>query len=160
MTTTTKPLVNLAILDTALLAVACLVPAASHLLAVPLYMLNPMLAVLLVGMLIGRDWRNSLVLALLLPLVSYLVVGMPTAPKMLCMMAEMVTLVSLFTVLVKRWAVLPAVLAAVMAGKVVYYLLKMVVMAPVMIISTDWKVQVAVVLLWGGVFALLYKREK
>lgn len=160
MTTTTKPLVNLAILDTALLAVACLVPAASHLLAVPLYMLNPMLAVLLVGMLIGRDWRNSLVLALLLPLVSFLVVGMPTAPKMLCMMAEMVTLVSLFTVLVKRWAVLPAVLAAVMAGKVVYYLLKMVVMAPVMIISTDWKVQVAAVLLWGGIFALLYKREK
>jgi hypothetical protein len=29
-----------------------------------------------------------------------------------------------------------------------------------MIISTDWKVQVAAVLLWGGIFALLYKREK
>ncbi len=160
MTVKSQTIVRLTAIDAVLLTLACLVPAASHLLAVPLYMLNPMLAVLLVGMLVGHDWRNSLVLALLLPLVSFLVVGMPTAPKMLCMMAEMVTLVSLFTVFVKRWAVLPAVLAAVMVGKVVYYLLKMVVMAPVMIISTDWKVQVAAVLLWGGIFALLYKREK
>lgn len=160
MTTTTKPIVNLAILDVALLAVMCLVPAASHLLALPLYMLNPMLAVLLAGMLIGRDWRNSLVLAVLLPLVSFLVAGMPTAPKMLCMMAEMVAVAGLFTVLAKRWATLPAVLVAILAGKVVYYGLKMVVMAPVMIIGTDWKVQVAAVLLWGGLFALLYKREK
>ena len=75
-------LVRLVATDAAMLALACLIPAASHLLAVPLYRLNPMLALLLAGMLLGKDWRNGLLLAVLLPSVSCLVTGMPAAPKM------------------------------------------------------------------------------
>ena len=78
----TKGVARYVILDVAVVAVACLIPTVSHLTALPLYMLNPMLALLLAGMLLGRDWRNALVLAVLMPLVSCLVVGMPTAPKM------------------------------------------------------------------------------
>lgn len=156
----TRAIGRYAIMDAALIAAACLIPAVSHLTALPLYMLNPMLALLLVGMLLGKDWRNALVLAVLMPAVSCLVVGMPTAAKMLCMMAELATVAGLFHLLSRRWAVLPAVLVSVMAAKVVYYALKAVVIAPAVLIGTAWWMQLGAVVLWGGLFAALYKRMK
>ena len=53
MTLKSNCIVQLTALDAVLLTLACLIPAASHVLAVPLYMLNPMLALLLVGVLLG-----------------------------------------------------------------------------------------------------------
>ena len=114
--TKTNSIVKFAVLDTVLVALACLVPAASHLFAVPLYMANPMLALLLAGMLIGKDWRNALVLAVLMPLVSCVLTGMPAAGKMVCMMAELATVATLFGWLSRRWQVLPAVLSGGACG--------------------------------------------
>ena len=148
------------VLDVAVVAVACLIPAVSHLTAVPLDRLNQMLALLLAGMLVGRDWRNGLVLAVLMPAVSCVVVGMPMAGKMVCMVAELATVAGLFHLLSRRWAVLPSVLVAALAGKVVYYALKAVVIAPAVLIGTAWWMQLGAVVLWGGLFALLYKRLK
>ncbi len=156
----TRAIGRYAIMDAALIAAACLIPAVSHLTALPLYMLNPMLALVLAGMLLGKDWRNALVLAVLMPAVSCLVVGMPTAAKMVCMMAELATVAGLFHLLSRRWAVLPAVLVSVMAAKVVYYALKAVVIAPAVLIGTAWWMQLGAVVLWGGLFAALYKRMK
>jgi len=158
--TKTNSIVKFAVLDTVLVALACLVPAASHLFAVPLYMANPMLALLLAGMLIGKDWRNALVLAVLMPLVSCVLTGMPAAGKMVCMMAELATVATLFGWLSRRWQVLPAVLVSVLAAKVVYYALKAVVVAPVVLVGTEWWMQLAAVLLWGGLFAMLYRKFK
>ena len=160
MTLKSQSIVRFAAFDAALLALACLIPAASHLLAVPLYKLNPMLALLLAGMLVGKDWRNTLVLAVLMPLVSGLVTGMPAAPKMVCMMAELATVASLFAVLSRRWAVLPAVLTAIVAGKMVYYAMKALVIAPAVLVGTEWWMQLGTVLVWGGLFALLYRRDR
>lgn len=151
---------RLALTDMALLGVACLVPSVSHLLALPLYMLNPMLALLLVGLLIGRDWRNAMVLAVLMPLVSCLVTGMPAAPKMVCMMAELATVATMFGWLQRKWAVFPAVLTAVLAGKAVYYALKVVVIAPAVLVGTAWWMQLGAVVLWCGLFTLIYKRDR
>ena len=158
MTNKTRTLGRVAALDAVLLTVACLVPAASHLLAVPLYMLNPMLALLLAALLLGRDWRNGLAMAVLLPAVSCLLTGMPTVPKMLCMMAELATVAALFSWLKSKWSVLPAVLVAIVSGKVVYYGLKAAVLAPAVLIGTAWWMQLGAVIVWGGLFALLYKR--
>ena len=162
MNNSTKQLswAGFALLDGVLVAMACLIPAASHMVALPLYMLNPMLALLLAGMLIGRDWRNSLVLAVLMPLVSCLLTGMPAADKMVCMMAELATVAGMYAWLQRHWAVLPAVLMSIVAAKVVYYALKAVVVAPAMLVGTDWKVQLGAVLLWGGLFAVLRKWAK
>ena len=160
MTPKTQTLTRLVPLDAALITAACLIPAASHLFALPIYMLNPMLALLLVAMLVGRDWRNALVMAVLIPAVSCLLTGMPVAAKMVCMMAELATVAALFTWLKKRWAVLPAVLTAIVAGKLVYYGLKAIVIAPAVLIGTSWSVQLLAVLLWGGLFALIYNKLK
>ncbi len=183
----TKGVARYIVLDVAVVTVACLIPAMSHVTALPLYMLNPMLALLLVGMLfggrlyssttalrqsalpyVGEEPRgggqsgmwNALVLAVLMPLVSCLVVGMPTVGKMVCMVAELATVAGLFQLLSRRWAVLPSVLVAVLAAKVVYYALKAVIIGPDVLIGTAWWMQLGAVLLWGGLFALLYKREK
>lgn len=160
MTLKSQSIVRFAAFDAVLLTLACLIPTASHLLAVPLYKLNPMLALLLAGMLLGRDWRNALVLAVLMPVVSCVVVGMPAAPKMVCMVAELATVAGLFTVLSRRWAVLPAMLTAIVAGKVVYYALKAAVLAPAVLVGTEWWMQLGAVIVWGGLFALLYRRDK
>lgn len=160
MTTTVRKVTTLAGLDAVLLAAACLIPAASHVLAFPLYMLNPMLALLLVGILMGRDWRNALALAVLMPLVSSLVVGMPAAPKMVCMMAELAVVAGVFSLLARRWSALPAVLVAVLGGKLVYYALKVLILAPATLVGTEWWIQLGAVLVWGGLFAIIYNRKK
>lgn len=158
MNTTVRPLTRTIALDAVLLTAACLIPAASHLLAFPLYMLNPMLALLLAAILMGRDWRNALLMAVLLPAVACLLTGMPAAPKMFCMMAELATVATLFGWLQRKWAVLPAVLTAIVAGKAVYYALKALVLAPAVLVGTQWTVQLLAVMLWAGVFTLLYKK--
>lgn len=159
MTYKTQTVGRLVALDAVLLTLACLVPAASHLLALPLYMLNPMLALLLAAILVGRDWRNALLVAVLLPLVSSLLTGMPAAPKMVCMMAELATVAGLFHVLSRRWGMVPAVLTAIVAGKAMYYLLKAVIIAPAVLVGTAWWMQLGAVIVWGGLFALLYKKR-
>jgi len=123
-------------------------------------MLNPMLVLLLAGVLLHRDWRHALVLAVLLPVVSCLVVGMPTAAKAVCMVAELATVAVMFGWLQRKWVVWPAVMTAIVAGKVVYYLLKAVVLAPAVLVGTEWWIQLGTVVLWGGLFALLYKKFK
>jgi len=158
MNTKVQTVTRTVLLDAALLTMACLIPAASHLTALPLYVLNPMLALLLTAMLVSRDWRNALLMAVLLPAVSCMLAGMPTAPKMVCMMAELATVAALFGWLQRKWAVLPAVAVAIVAGKVVYYALKALILAPAVLVGTEWTVQLMAVMLWGGLFALVYRK--
>ena len=156
-----RTLIPYAVADAALIAAACLIPALSHAAALPLYKLNPMLALLLAGMAVGKaDWRNGLLLAVAMPLVSCLVAGMPTAGKMVCMVAELATVAGLFGVLQKHWKTLPAVLVAAVAGKGVYYALKALIVAPAVLVGTNWLLQAAVLLLWCGLFAMLCKKAK
>ena len=148
--------------DVALVGAACLIPAVSHLTAAPLYMLNPMLALLLAGVCVGRraGWQlaNGLLLALLMPVASSLLVGMPVAVKVPCMVAELAVVVGGFAFLSRRLAVLPAVLLAALAGKGVYYGLKALLLPSAVLVGTDWTVQLLALLLWGGLFAMLYRK--
>ena len=158
MTTTTQSLTRTAILNVTILTIACLIPAASHLLAMPLYVLNPMLALLMASILIVRDGRNALLMAVLLPSVSFIFTGMPSALKMICMITELATVATLFDWLKRRWAVLPAMLISVIAAKVVYYALKALIIAPAVLVSTQWTIQLLTILLWTGIFSILYKK--
>ena len=153
----TMTLWQLALMDAVLLTAACLVPAASHLVQARVYLLNPMMALLLAGMLLGRDQRNALLLALLMPVASCMLVGMPVAAKAMCMAAQFATVVAMFGWLQRRWAVLPAVLVAIVAGTVVYYVLKL--MLTCVLFSPDSAFMAACSLFWGLAFALLWKRK-
>lgn len=144
------------VVDALLLTTACLVPTLSHLFAFPLYHLNPMLLVLLAGMLLVPDKRNALLLALLLPLVSMMAVGMPTPLKALCMMAEL----SAVVLISGRFSVQGFVpmLLAIIGGKIVYYLLKALLLAPAVLVSTPVLTQLIVAVAAAMLFALLSRK--
>ena len=149
---------RIAAVDALLIAVACLVPTLSHVLALPLYYLNPMLLVLLAGMLLVRDRRNAYLLAVLLPVVSMLAVGMPTPLKAVCMVAEYATVVFV-SGLLQGWnkrfvGTLGAMLVAMLAGKAVYYLLKALILAPAVLVSTPVTVQLLVVVAAAVLYAV------
>ena len=72
------------------------VPALSHLTSLPLYLLDPMRLAVLGVLLITRDWKNTLALAVLLPLFSTLVSGHPLFPKCVLISVELATNVLLF----------------------------------------------------------------
>lgn len=152
----TSKLARLLAVDAALLTAACLVPALSHLTALPLYHLNPMLLFLLGGMLLVQDRRNALLLAVLLPLVSMLAVGMPTPLKALCMMAEL----SAVVLINGRFSVqgFGSMLLAIIGGKVVYYLLKALLLAPAVLVSTPVLTQLIVAVAAAMLFALLSRK--
>ena len=149
---------RIAAIDVLLLTLACLVPTVSHLLAWPLYYLNPMLLVLLAGMLLVRDRRNAYLLAILLPLCSMLTTGMPVPLKAACMIPEMLTVVALFQILERKMPVFVALLFAIVLGKVVFYGMKAMLIAPAVLVETDIWLQLGIIVLYTIAFALLKKR--
>ena len=164
-----------ALIDTALVGAACLIPTLSHLTALPLYHLNPMMLVLLGGMVAVRDRRNALLLAVLLPAVSMLAVGMPAPAKALCMAAEMLTLVSVATLTERsldnrtspslpRWMQFAigtgSMLGAMLCGKVVYYGLKSLLLPSAALVGTPLLTQALVMVAAAGLYALLLNRKR
>ena len=173
---------QIALIDAAVLGIACLIPTLSHLTALPLYRLNPMMLVLLGGMAAVRDpesgttlSRNALLLAVLLPVVSMLAVGMPAPAKALCMVAEMITFVSVATMMERAWhrtahgrdtawhrfaAVTGMTLGAMLCGKIVYYGLKALLLPSVALIGTPLLTQAVVMVAAAGLYALLLTRKR
>jgi len=153
---------HVVLVDFVLLVAACCVPTLSHLLAVPLYQLSPMLLILLAGMLLVRDHRNAYILAVLLPWVSMLAVGMPTMPKAFCMTAEFVVVVfvaSKLLPLAKRFVgSLGVMVSAILCGKMVYYLLKALIIAPAVLVTTPIYIQALSVLGAALLFAAFNRR--
>lgn len=143
------------IVDAAILAIICLVPTLSHLFSVPIYKLNPMTLCLLAGMLLVNDRRNAFLLALVLPLVSMLISGMPTPLKCVCMVAELATIVAVFQLAENRMGSFVSILCAMICGKAVYYVLKALIVSPAVLIGTSIWLQVALLvasaLLFGAI---------
>ena len=188
--TKTTNLWRVALIDVALLTVGCLIPTVSHIVALPLYQLNPMLLVLLAGMLLVGDRGNAagaraeaehaqgkssgssvavvnaLLLAVLLPLVWMLAVGMPTPLKALCMVAELTTVVLVGNALCRMkvvgrasgssrfWAIGSCMLVAMLCGKVVYYAMKSIVLTSVSLVTTPVLTQAVVLVAAAMVYAL------
>lgn len=160
----TQSLWRTLLVDAAMIGAACLMPALSHLAALPLYKFNPMLVVLLGGMLLVNDRRNALLMAVLLPAASMLAVGMPVPAKAFCMAAEYLTVVLVSGWLLPRgahfWGVAGAMLSAMLCGKAVYYLLKAFVMAPAVLVGTPLYLQIGIMLAAALVYSLLSVKRK
>lgn len=156
----TDSVIRTVIVDAVLLAIICIVPAISHIVAFPLYKLNPMLFCLMTGMLLVGDKRNAYLLAVMLPLVSTMMSGMPIPVKMICMIPEMLSVVAVFQLLQNYWKAFPSILAAVLVGKVVYYVIKAFVIAPAALFGTSLLIQGIVVFVFAAIFALLYSKRQ
>lgn len=89
------PLIRTFLIDGFALAFLLLMPAASHLTGVPFYFIEPM-RIMLVVALIFTSRSNAYILALALPVFSFLVSGHPVPIKMMIIMAELLLNVWLF----------------------------------------------------------------
>ena len=146
------------LIDAVLLAFICAVPALSHVFAIPFYKLNPMAMCLLAGMLLVRWKGNGYLLAVLLPVVSMLVSGMPVPAVCVCMVTELLTVVGVYDLLERRAGAFVSILAALLSGKVVFYLLKTVLVAPAVLIGTNVWLQLTVVAVLSFVFWMVRRR--
>ena len=152
-----RTLIRVAVIDFILLAAICLVPALSHLAAFPFYKLNPMLLCLLLSMALVNNRYNSLLMAVLLPFVSMLICGMPTFERMVCMVAELSTIVALYGVVYKGKNRMLSLFTSIVAGKIVYYLLKYAIVSPSLLVTTNWVVQLLVVIAYVLFFEFIVR---
>ncbi|MCR4659055.1 MAG: hypothetical protein K5650_02030 [Bacteroidales bacterium] len=139
---------------------ACLIPALSHLIALPLSALNPMLLLLVTGVALIRDRRFGYALAIAMPLLACLITGMPTPLKAVCMVAEFSTVVLLLTLLGSRWSAAPTAVVSIIGGKVVYYAIKAAILSPAVLVGTPWGWQAISIFLSCAVFCILSNKMK
>jgi hypothetical protein len=113
------------IIDFSALLLIYFVPALSHLISFPVYLVEPMRIMLILAM-VHTSRNNAYLLALTLPLFSFLVSAHPNIFKGLIMTGELVLNVWLFYEISKRINNLFfSMMTAVILSKIVYYLLKL-----------------------------------
>jgi len=108
----------------AILSAIYLLPAVSHLLAFPLYYFDPMRFALVFAML-HTSKRNTFIIALTLPLFSFLISSHPSLIKSGLLTTELLLNVFLYFVLVHKYnSRVISLIFSIIISKVVYYLLK------------------------------------
>ena len=185
----TRKAVGIGLTDAVALLFVYLVPTLSHLTSLPFYMIDPMRVAVLGALLVSKDWKNGLLLALSLPLFSFAVSGHPVFPKCLLIAAELSVNVLLFVWLSRifvrsaspsSFASSPengsaakapgsaaivgvAAFVSILLSKALYYGLKALVLSAGLmqteLISTALLVQLAVALLISVGFALWWKGD-
>lgn len=119
----TKLNVKSIVLDILALAFIYFVPTISHLLNIPLYLVEPM-RIMLILALAHTSKKNAYLLALTLPLFSFLISSHPNIFKVLLITLELMLNVWLFYKLSTKVNNFIAIFSSIIISKVVYYLLK------------------------------------
>lgn len=169
-----KKAAGIGLTDAAALLFIYLVPTLSHLTSVPFYLIDPMRLAVLGALLVSRNWKNALVLAVTLPLFSSAVGMHPIFPKCLLIAVELSANVLLFVWLARvfgkgaksvagqgvRTGV--AAFVSIVLSKALYYGLKALVLyAGLMhmeLVSTGLWIQLAVAMVISAAFGLRWRR--
>ncbi|MFW5708072.1 MAG: hypothetical protein ACOCX0_03410 [Bacteroidota bacterium] len=112
-----------AILDIVALAFIFLMPAFSHMLAFPLYYIEPMRLMVVLAM-VHTHRNNALLLALALPLFSFAMSGHPILVKAVIISLELMIMVGVFSFLKNYIHVFGAIFSAIVLSKVFYFAVK------------------------------------
>jgi len=114
------------LIDLSLFSFIYFLPAMSHLVAFPIYYLDPMRIALVVA-LIHSSKRNTFIIALTLPLFSFFISSHPQLIKSFLLSAELLMNLGLFFLLKDRMKnVFLSLLLSIIVSKAIYYLLKFV----------------------------------
>lgn len=152
-----------AIFDISALAFIYFVPAISHLLSLPLYLIEPMRLMLILA-LVHTTKQNAYIIALSLPLFSFLISAHPFFPKMILISFELVLNVFLFYLFVNKFknTFLP-VLLSIIISKLVYYIIKFGLIKLALIesglVSTPLTIQLIMLLVFSGYVTILFKKH-
>lgn len=142
------------LLDLGALALIYFTPALSHMLNLPLYLIEPM-RLMLVLALVHTNKMNAYLLAFTLPLFSFLFSGHPVLPKMLLITGELVLNVFFFYLLASRLKnTLFIVFASIILSKIGYYLAKFVLLQWLLLEGTLFSTPVFIQLFSSLIFSL------
>jgi hypothetical protein len=152
------------LLDLGALTFIYLVPTISHLTNLPVYLIEPM-RLMLIFALVHTNKTNAFIIALTMPLFSFLVSGHPVFPKMLLIAFELTLNVYLFYFLARKIkSVFPAIFLSIIVSKIIYYLLKfgLVSMAFIdgSVISTPLTIQLITTIVFSLYLFLFYRKGK
>jgi hypothetical protein len=112
------------VFDLAAILFIYLVPTISHLLSFPLYLFEPMRIMLILSIAHYRK-VNAYIIALTLPLFSYILSSHPIPPKMILISFELMLNVFLFYFLTKRFRkVYLGIILSIILSKIAYYIMK------------------------------------
>lgn len=150
------------ILDIFALAFIYFVPTLSHLLSLPIYFIEPMRLMIILA-LVHSTKQNAYILALTLPLFSFLVSTHPVLPKMFLIAFELSLNVFLFFILVKKFKnlFLP-IFISIVGSKLIYYIIKFGLIQFTILksglISTPIMIQAAMTILFSIYLISFYKK--
>ncbi len=151
------------VLDILALAFIYFVPTISHLLNVPLYLVEPMRIMLILAIAHTKK-KNAYLIALTLPLFSFLISGHPNIFKAVIMTMELLLNVWLFYELTKRTNQFVAMLSSIILSKIFYYLLKFGLISFAVLqsglISTPIYLQVITSVVFSGYLFFIYRRNQ
>lgn len=150
------------LIDLSALAFIYFTPTISHVINLPVYFIEPM-RLMIVFALVHTNKNNAYLLALTLPIFSFLISAHPVLPKMLLITFELSLNVFLFYLFSKKMKyIFPAIFASIIISKVVYYLIKfgMIHFAIIQsnLISTPILIQVTTTAAFSLYVYLIYKK--
>lgn len=150
------------IFDIVAIAFIYFVPALSHLLNLPVYLIEPMRLMLILA-LVHTTKQNAYIVAVTLPLFSFIISAHPVLPKVILIAFELSLNVFLFYLLLRKFknTFLP-VLLSIIGSKVVYYIIKFGLIQLAIIksglISTPIFIQLIMTLLFSIYLFSFYRR--
>jgi hypothetical protein len=163
LTKTTKNIGVAVLTDILALVFIYFVPALTHLFKIPLYYADPMrIAIFSIFTLTKKE--NVYIMALTIPLLSFLISGHPVFPKFLIISLELfinVFLIYRLSVIIKNKFII--VMASLILSKAVYYLIKFTLIKlsvlEMGLISTPLYIQVIAILAFSLILALVLKKR-
>ncbi len=152
------------LIDISALAFIYLIPTISHILNLPVYLIEPMRLMLILA-LVHSIKQNAFLLALTMPLFSFLLSGHPLFPKMVLITFELTLNAFLFYFLMKKIKyIFPSILLSIIFSKVIYYLIKYALINLTILhtglISTPIIIQLITTLVYSLYLYLFFKKNK
>jgi len=151
--------------DILALGVVYLLPTLVHLTAIPFYIIEPFRLMILVSLVAMNNKQNTLLMAVTLPLFSFIIAMHPLFAKAMLISLEMVFNVLVYSWLIKKinkpfWVIL----ISIVVSKAGYYLLKYgfisMGLLSMSLFSTSLLVQLAVAVVTALLFGQIYKISK
>ena len=152
------------IIDILGLAFIYFVPALSHLLSLPLYLVEPMRVMLIIAI-AHTTKRNAYLIALTLPLFSYLVSAHPFFYKTIIITIELLLNAWLFYFLANKWkSYFAAMITSIIISKAFYYVMKFGLISAALLdsdlITTPLYLQAITMLLFSGYLYFVLRRKE
>lgn len=151
------------LIDLSALAFIYFVPALSHLLALPVYFIEPMRLMLIIAI-AHTSRRNAFIIAATLPLFSFLISAHPHLIKMLLISAELVLNVWLFYFILKKSGnAFVSMISSIVISKVAYYLIKFGLISSLLLsgslVSTPLLIQLITTLVFSGYLFFVFRNK-